>query len=257
VRWADGEECAYGHEQTPEGFIRHSVQILFQLRDVLADDGSIWWNIMDSYNTRTQIRGNAAEALRAMQGKDSKSWADHAARRYSAGHSYLKDGELSMIPVQIAQRASRIGLFVKSLITWAKTSSMPEPQNSRVSRGSEFVIHLTKTRTPRFDREAYRRVTPALGGRNVGFESDKLADVWVLPTSSGKNGHGAQFPTALPGRCIALSTEPDDLVLDTFVALSGSMSHLSTSVLLRRPSAACSEVDSHPQRMPPRIRICR
>jgi DNA modification methylase len=222
VRWADGEECAYGHEQTPEGFIRHSVQILFQLRRVLAQDGSIWWNIMDSYNTRTQIRGNAAEALRAMQGKDSKSWADHAARRYSAGHSYLKDGELSMIPVQIAQRASRIGLFVKSLITWAKTSSMPEPQNSRVSRGSEFVIHLTKTRTPKFDREAYRRVIPTLGGRNVGYESDKLADVWVLPTSSGKNGHGAQFPTALPGRCIALSTGPDDLVLDPFVGSGNS-----------------------------------
>lgn len=222
VRWADGEECAFGHEQTPEGFVRHSIQILFQLRDVLAHDGSIWWNIMDSYNTRTQIRGNAAETLRAMQGKDSKSWADHAARRYSSGHSYLKDGELSLIPVQIAQRASRIGLFVKSLITWAKTSSMPEPQNSRVSRGSEFVIHLTKTRTPKFDREAYRRVAPALGGRNVGYESDKLADVWVLPTSSGKNGHGAQFPTALPGRCIALSTTPDDLVLDPFVGSGNS-----------------------------------
>lgn len=222
VSWADGEECPYGHEQTPEGFIRHSVQILFQLRNVLAEDGSIWWNIMDSYNTRTQIRGNAAEALRAMQGKDSKRWADHAARRYSAGHSYLKDGELSLIPAQIAQRASRIGLYVKSLITWAKTSSMPEPQNSRVSRGSEFVIHLTKTRTPKFDREAYRRVAPTLGGRNVGYESDKLSDVWVLPTSSGKNGHGAQFPTALPGRCIALSTEPDDLVLDPFVGSGNS-----------------------------------
>jgi DNA modification methylase len=222
VLWADGEECAYGHEQTPEGFIRHSVQILFQLRDVLAADGSIWWNIMDSYNTRTQIRGNAAEALRAMQGKDTKSWADHAARRYSAGHSYLKDGELSMIPVQIAQRASRIGLYVKSLITWAKTSSMPEPQNSRVSRGSEYVIHLTKQRTPKFDREAYRRVRPALGGRNIGYEADRLSDVWVLPTSSGKNGHGAQFPTALPGRCIALSTGPDDLVLDPFVGSGNS-----------------------------------
>jgi DNA modification methylase len=217
VKWADGESCVYGHEQTPEGFIRHSVQILYQLRRVLSDDGSIWWNIMDSYNTRTQIRGNAAEALAAMQGKDRRKWSDHAARRYSAGHSYLKDGELSMIPVQIAQRASRVGYYVKSLITWAKTSSMPEPQNSRVSRGSEFVIHLTKSRTPRFDKEAYRRTRPALGGRNIGYEADRLSDVWVLPTSSGKNGHGAQFPTALPGRCIALSTDVNDVVLDPFV----------------------------------------
>ena len=33
----------------------------------------------------------------------------------------------------------------------------------------------------------------------------------------GKNGHGAEFPLALPGRCIALSTEPGDLVLDPFI----------------------------------------
>lgn len=47
---------------------------------------------MDSYNTRTQIRGNAVEALRAMQGKDHRGWHDYDARRYSAGHSDLKDG---------------------------------------------------------------------------------------------------------------------------------------------------------------------
>jgi DNA modification methylase len=217
VDWADGESCAYGHEQTPEGFVRHTAQILHDMKPVLTSNASIWWNLMDSYNTRTQIRGNAAEALRAMQGKDERAWADHEARRYSAGHSYLKDGEQCMIPMQVAERASRMGYFVKSVITWAKTSSLPEPQNSRVSRGLEYVLHLSTERTPKFDKAAYRRVAPALGGRNIGWESDKLSDVWVLPTSAGRGLHGAQFPTALPGRCIALSTDVDDLVLDPFV----------------------------------------
>jgi DNA modification methylase len=102
------------------------------------------------------------------------------------------------------------------VITWAKQSSLPEPQNSRVSRGLEYVIHLAPTRTPKFDKSAYRRLQPALGGRSKGYEPDKLSDVWVLPTSSGGEGHGAQFPVALPGRCIALSTDPGDLVLDPF-----------------------------------------
>lgn len=217
VKWADGEVCAYGHEQTPEGFIRHTVQILWQLRPTLASDASVWWNLMDSYNTRTQIRGNAVEALRAMQGKEDRGWHDYDARRYSAGHSYLKDGEQCMIPARVAERASRIGYHVKSVITWAKQSSLPEPQNSRVSRSLEYVIHLALTRTPKFDKSAYRRVQPGLGGRSVGYEPDKLSDVWVLPTSTGGDGHGAQFPVALPGRCIALSTKPGDLVLDPFV----------------------------------------
>ena len=217
VEWADGDVCAYGHEQTPDGFVRHTVQILCQLRPLLTADASVWWNLMDSYNTRTQIRGNAVEALRAMQGKDGRSWHEHDGRRYSAGHSYLKDGEQCMIPARVAERASRIGYHVKSMITWAKQSSLPEPQNSRVSRGLEYVIHLAPARTPKFDKTAYRRVQPALGGRSVGYEPDKLSDVWVLPTSSGGDGHGAQFPVALPGRCISLSTEPGDLVLDPFV----------------------------------------
>lgn len=217
VAWADGEVCPYGHEQTPEGFVRHTTEMLVALAEVVTDDGSIWWNVMDTFNTRTQIRGNAAEALRAMQGRDHRKWGEHAARRYSAGHAYLKDGEQCLIPQMIAERASRAGLYAKTTITWAKPSSMPEPQDSRVSRNLEYVLHLAKQRTPKFARQPYYDAKPEYGGRNNGWESEKLSDVWVLNTSSGAGGHGAQFPLALPGRCIALSTEPGDLVLDPFV----------------------------------------
>ena len=74
VSWADGETCPFGHEQTPDAYIRHTTQILDSLFDILADDGSIWWNVMDTFNTRTQIRSNASEALKAMQGNDERSW---------------------------------------------------------------------------------------------------------------------------------------------------------------------------------------
>lgn len=222
VPWADGEICAYGHEQTPEAFIRHTVEILVALAPTVTSDGSIWWNVMDSFNTRTQIRGNAAEALRAMQGRDHRAWADHPARRYSAGHAYLKDGEQCMIPARIAERASRTGLWVKTMVTWAKRATLPEPQNSRVSRNLEYVIHLTRQRTPKFSRAPYMTAEPKYGGRNNVWESEKLSDVWMLSTSSGGEGHGAQFPTALPGRCIALTTDAGDLVLDPFVGAGTS-----------------------------------
>ena len=222
VGWADGSVAAYGHEQTPEEFIRHTVEILYELGRVLSPNGSIWWNVMDSFNTRTQIRGNAAEALKAMQGRDGRSWSQHDCRRYSAGHSYLKDGEQCLIPARIAERASRMGLYVKTMITWAKRSTLPEPKSSRVSKNLEYVIHLTKTRTPQFFKDCYLSLSSDLGGKNNGWETDKLSDVWTLPTSSGRDGHGAQFPLALPARCIALSTRPDETVLDPFV---GSQAH--------------------------------
>jgi DNA modification methylase len=222
VDWADGDSCVYGHEQTPEAFIRHSTEILAHLIEKLKPDASVWWNIMDSFNTRTQIRGNASEALKAMQGKDRKSWGDHQCRRYSAGHSFLKDGEQCGIPGRIAERASRLGYYLKSTITWAKTSSLPEPQESRVSRNLEYILHFSKQRTPKFNKDSYRALLPSLGGRNPQLETDKLSDVWILSTSSGRDGHGAQFPIALPARCIALSTNNDDLILDPFVGAGNS-----------------------------------
>lgn len=216
VEWADGEICSYGHEQTPEGFIRHSVEILYLLKSKLAQHGSIWWNVGDTFNTRTQIRGNAAETLRAMKGLDRRRWTEHNCRRYSAGHAYLEDGEQSLIPQRIAERASRIGYMVRSMISWSKDGSMPEPTKSRVTKAVEHIIHLTKVRTPYFDKEAYRTTPAMLGGRNPLFEHDKITDVWHLPTSSGGGGHGAQFPLSLPGRCISLSTKENSIVLDPF-----------------------------------------
>lgn len=230
--WADGEQAVYGHEQTPQSFLRHTTECLAALWDVLDETGSIWWNIMDSYNTRTQIRGSAVEALHAMQGKDRRTWTEQDYRRYSAGHSYLKDGEQCMIPGQIAERASRIGYYVKSVITWAKTGTLPEPQESRVSRNLEYVIHLSKIRKPMFQKRIYRELPAKLGGRNKEWESDKLSDVWFLPTSNGGGGHGAQFPVALPARCIALSTNAGDLVLDPFAGAGNAA--LAAKALGRR-----------------------
>ena len=107
---------------------------------------------------------------------------------------------------------------------------MPEPQLSRVSRNVEYVLHLTSQRTPFFDKASYLKLPPELGGKQP-FESEKLSDFWNLPTSSGGDGHGAQFPTQLPGRCIALSTAEGQTVLDPFL---GSGTTAAVAVKLKR-----------------------
>lgn len=220
VRWADGESCPYGFEQTPEGFIRHTIELLWLIKPVLAVKGSVWWNVMDTYNTRTPIRGNAKERLDAM-GEASESrvgWTQHSACRHSAGHMYLDDTELSSIPPRIAERASRIGYKLKSFITWRKHISMPEAAKNRVSRQAEYLLHLSVDRTPLFDKSEWQALDPKLGGPNLLYESaERITDVWCLPTSTGKNGHGAEFPLALAGRCIALTSRQGDLVLDPFI----------------------------------------
>jgi DNA modification methylase len=220
VHWADGEKCPYGFEQTPEGFIRHTVELLHLLKPALTGDGSVWWNVMDTFNTRTPIRGSARERLDAMVGRDAakKGWTEHAACRHSAGHMYLADGEQSAIPMRIAERASRLGYRLRSFITWRKNGVTPEPARSRVSRQAEYVIHLTHGENAYFDKTAWQELPQQLGGPDERFESrERITDVWSLPSAGGQNGHGAEFPLALPGRCIALSSTVGDLVLDPFV----------------------------------------
>ena len=36
--WADGEVCTFGLEQTPEGFIRHSVETLYHIQEKTCSD---------------------------------------------------------------------------------------------------------------------------------------------------------------------------------------------------------------------------
>src|SRR5207247_10819319 len=50
VSWADGERCPYGFEQTPEGFIRHTVELLYLLKSAIVDERSVRRNLMDMYN---------------------------------------------------------------------------------------------------------------------------------------------------------------------------------------------------------------
>lgn len=214
--WADGESCPYGMEQTPEGFIRHSVEMLHALRHTVKEEGSVFWNVGDTYNTRTAVRGNAAETLEAMGGGSRESWEDHAVRRYSSGHSYLKDGEQCLIPYEIARRASMIGYWVKSVICWGKPRSMPEPQSSRVSRAVEHVLHLALRRSPTLYKGFYLSADPGIGGRGQ-WEPARLSDLWMMPPSAGRGGHGAQFPLSLPGRCIGISSKEGDPVLDPFM----------------------------------------
>lgn len=236
VKWADGDHCAYGFEQTPEAFIRHTVELLYLLKPALTRDGSVWWNIMDTYNTRTPIRGNARERLEAMgeMPHSRRGWTEHEACRHSAGHMFLADAEQCSIPGRVAERASRIGYRLKSFITWRKHGYSPEPVRSRVTRQAEYILHLTAGSTPPlFQRAAWRMLTSDIGGPNEPLESrERITDIWSLPVSPGKNGHGAEFPLALPGRCIALSSREGDVVLDPF--LGSGTSALAATRLNRR-----------------------
>ena len=44
-----GESSQIGQEQSPEEYIQEMVKVLSKVKDCLADDGTLWLNIGDSY----------------------------------------------------------------------------------------------------------------------------------------------------------------------------------------------------------------
>jgi len=229
VHWGDGSFVAFGREQSPEEYVAHTLEILKGILPVLRHDGTIWWNVADSYMTRTIMRTSSADRVEHYGGKASV-WADNPHRRVSYGHQYLKDKDLSLVPFQIAIGAQKLGYYLRSIIVWSKQQAeddfrdqaspprqkssskeskrlhVPEIVGDRPVTGHEYILLLTKA-----ERYQYRAYAPD--------GSDKVLNVrtvWTFPPAVMRGDHGARFPDELPRRCIKLATSEGDLVFDPF-----------------------------------------
>lgn len=231
VRWGDGCLVAFGREPSPEEYVAHSLEVLKGILRVLQSDGTIWWNLSDTYMTRTIMRTSSADRVQHYGGQRTK-WAGNPNRRTSFGHAYLKDKDLSLIPFQLAIGAQKLGYYVRSIIVWSKQHpvddfvdlqgpgpSTPPTENGRSKRrhvpeivadrpvtGHEYIILMAKSE--RYTYHPYPR-----------DGSDKvlnLRSVWTFQPVGTKGNHGARFPDELPRRCIRLATKPGELVFDPF-----------------------------------------
>jgi len=237
VRWADGSSVALGEESTVEAYVGHLLEVLRHLKRVLRDDGTLWWNMGDTYQTRAYLRSSSTERLRAFEGDRSDTWSTYPNKRYSSGHPYLKDKDLTLSPFLLALGAQRLGYYLRAVIVWYKDNTLPEPVNDRPTTSHEYIFLFAKARFYKYDKgreteaavtgEAIKRVSGKQNTKLVG--SRQLRTVWQFPTSSKHGDHTAAFPIELPLRCLRLSTSPGDLVLDPFC---GSGTTLALSYLV-------------------------
>ena len=65
-----GEESQIGLEQSPEEYIEQMVEVMSLVRDCLADDGTLWLNIGDSYYNYKSGTGEYAKQSFAKSRQD-------------------------------------------------------------------------------------------------------------------------------------------------------------------------------------------
>jgi DNA modification methylase len=243
-----------GLEATPEAYLAQMVAVFRAVRRVLRDDGTLWCNMGDGYNSN--------------QGAGFDTNGDGGARKAAAASpklarpAGLKPKDLVGMPWRLAFALQADGWYLRSDIIWAKPNPMPESVTDRPTKAHEYVFLLSKQARYFYDADAVREpatCTPrpetsridghdkyAAGGPHASRASSlgwnrpdtgrNLRSVWTLPTEPTPEAHFATFPAALASRCILAGSRMGDTILDPFAG-SGTVGAVAEQ--LGRHSILC------------------
>lgn len=239
-----GHDGQIGLEQTPEEYIKAMVEVFRCVRDVLADDGTLWLNIGDSYAGGGG--GNYSKSAKQTEhGEHITNVRNRPEWLASAG---VKAKDLIGIPWMLAFALRADGWYLRQDIIWHKPNPMPESVRDRCTKAHEYVFLLSKSERYFFDSEAmkepakYSGITGMDGSgfkppqnfkgkhsggsavlpkrKTVPGNDDGMRNrrsVWTVATRPYKGAHFATFPPALIEPCILAGSRPGDIVLDPFM----------------------------------------
>jgi DNA modification methylase len=149
----------YGHPQQiglePEidGYVQKLVDVFREVRRVLADVGTVWLNLGDSYAANG--KGGRDEELRS-RGKS----VPRGSSRWGGGNNDvpgLKCKDLVGIPWRVAFALQADGWYLRSDIIWAKPNPMPESVTDRPTKAHEYLFLLAKSERYYYDAVSHRR----------------------------------------------------------------------------------------------------
>ncbi len=181
-------------------YIKSIVVAFDQVRRVLAEDGTVWLNIGDSYTS-----GN-----RKYRAPDRKNRARAMSVRPPTPTG-LKPKDLIGVPWRLAFALQDAGWWVRSEVIWYKPNAHPESVRDRPTKAHETVFLLSKNQDYFYD-------VSAVSGPN----GRRLRTLWDINTeprrrrSGGVDDHPAVMPMALARRCIRITSRPGDVVLDPY-----------------------------------------
>jgi DNA modification methylase len=241
-----------GAEKSPAEYVER-LRILFaEVRRVLADDGTCWLNLGDSYMTspagnKTPSGFQQKSSAGTSGAHDAQMAGKHVARNFGVPAKNLLG-----IPWRVAFALQDDGWVLRNAVVWHKPNAMPESVTDRLSTRYEMVFMLAKSRRYSFDLDPIREthtIDPHRGARpwdtdnplrklgngdgtsngkgahptgtsagDLGFNpaGKNPGDVWTIPTVPFGGAHFAAYPAALVERCIMSGCKPGGTVLDPF-----------------------------------------
>ena len=236
-----GHSGQLGLEPTPDEYVANMVEVFRCVRDLLADDGTLWLNLGDSYASGgRKSRDPGQSKIHPAYG--GEAFADGLRPADPPG---IKPKDLLGIPWRVAFALQADGWYLRQDIIWHKPNPMPESVTDRCTKAHEYIFMLTKRERYYYDSEAVKE--PAVGGTSrgngqrlaeqaisrtggiisggtakstLGTSADETRNrrsVWTVATRPYKGAHFATYPPALIEPCILATSRPGDIVLDPFM----------------------------------------
>lgn len=184
-----------GLEDSVFKYIEHLTSVFAQVRRVMREDGTLWLNIGDSYTSggRTWRATDKKNPVRAMSVRPPTPEG-------------LKPKDLIGVPWMLAFALQKEGWYLRADIIWNKPNCQPESVKDRPTRSHEYLFLFSKSETYKYNSDAIR----GPNGRN-------LRTVWDIKTKPYAEAHFATFPSELVEPCVAVGSEPGDMILDPFI----------------------------------------
>lgn len=222
-----GHDGQIGLEETPKAYIESMVDVFSHVWDILADDGTLWLNIGDSYSSHKDCK-STPQSFAKGTAKENAPVMDKGKSRIRDSKMLKEQGfknkELIGIPWRLAFALQDFGWYLRQDIIWHKPNPMPESVMDRCTKAHEYIFLLTKKPKYYFDSVAIKEkgVIPAgtkgakgsaerqsQSGVNARPPEYKIYDgmrnkrsVWTVTTKPYKGAHFATFPKDLIEPCI-------------------------------------------------------
>lgn len=188
-----------GRETTVSQYVDNLVEVFLETKRVLRDDGVLWLNLGDTYDSKRNLLGLPWRVALALQ---DSSWV------------------------------------LRNDIIWQKPNPIPFSGTNRFAsthehlfmftKGPKYYFNLDAVRVPhvsdpnkkRAGKSAFRGPESVRKrGPNSGryhSEGKNPGDVWNVAVKPFPGAHFATFPIEIPRRCIMCSSRIEDTVLDPF-----------------------------------------
>lgn len=224
-----------GQEKTPEEYVAKLVEGFREVRRILRDDGVLFLNLGDTYNSIGHKKSNSGYGTTGLAGGIAQ---EHTPLHRENTDPDLKHKDLVGIPWRTAFALQSDGWYLRSEITWCKKCGMPESVEDRPTNATEKIFLLSKNERYFYDSMAVRNpysesTLPQVGQKYNGNgqkdyleagvqnpsdtkrriieslernEGSNLRNFWLLGPEPYKGAHFATFPTEIPRRAILLGT---------------------------------------------------